>query len=168
MSDESIKEALEAIRNRFYGKYRGTVTQVDASTMRIKAKIPQVLGDTESGWALPCVPYAGPSVGFAFLPETGSAVWMEFEGGNPSFPIFTGGFWLSKQVPSDAAAAVKVIVTQKHKLLLDDNHDSITIQDSNGNSIKLDSSGITLARGAQTIQVSDAEVNVNSGALEVM
>jgi uncharacterized protein involved in type VI secretion and phage assembly len=168
MSDEPIKEALETIRNRFYGKYRGIVTQVDASTMRIKAKIPQVLGDTESGWALPCVPYAGPSVGFAFLPETGSAVWMEFEGGNPSFPVFTGGFWLSNQVPSDVGAAVKVIVTRKHKLLLDDNQDSITLQDSNGNSIKLDSSGITLTRGSQTIQVSDAEVNVNSGALEVM
>lgn len=168
MNDQVIRDALESIHGRFYGKYRGTVTQVDAATMRIKAKIPAVLGDTESGWALPCVPYAGDSVGFAFLPEVDSAVWMEFEGGDVSFPIWVGGFWLNQQAPSDAAAAVKVIVTKQHKLLLDDDQDSITIQDSNGNSVTLDSSGITLTRGAQTIQLSDSEVNVNNGALEVM
>jgi uncharacterized protein involved in type VI secretion and phage assembly len=150
-----------------YGKYRGIVTQVDAATMRIKAKV-AALNGVESGWALPCVPYAGDSVGFAFLPEEGSAVWIEFEQGDVSYPIWTGGFWLKGQAPSDATAAVKVIVTKSHKLLLDDDQDSVTIQDSNGNTVKLDSSGITLSRGSQTVQVSDSEVNVNDGALEVI
>lgn len=168
MNEQLLQDVIEAQRGRFYGKYRGTVTQVDAQTMRIKAKVPAVLGSTESGWALPCVPYAGDSVGFAFLPETGSGVWIEFEGGNVSFPIWTGGFWLSNQVPSDAAAAVKVIVTRQIKMMFDDDQDSVTIQDSNGNSVTMDSSGITLTRGSQTVQVSDGEVNVNNGALEVM
>jgi len=168
MNEQILQDVVETQRGRFYGKYRGTVTQVDAGTMRIKAKVPAVLGSTESGWALPCVPYAGNSVGFAFLPEVDSAVWIEFEGGNVSFPIWTGGFWLSSQVPSDAAAAVKVIVTKQLKLLFDDDQDSITIQDSNGNSVTLDSSGITLTHGSQTVQVTDSEVNVNNGALEVM
>jgi uncharacterized protein involved in type VI secretion and phage assembly len=167
MNEQILQDVVETQRGRFYGKYRGTVTQVDAGTMRIKAKVPAVLGSTESGWALPCVPYAGDSVGFAFLPEVDSAVWIEFEGGNVSFPIWTGGFWLSSQVPSDAAAAVKVIVTKQLKLLFDDDQDSLTIQDSNGNSVTLDSSGITLTHGSQTVQVSDSEVNVNNGALEV-
>ena len=168
MIEQTIQDVVESMRGRFYGKYRGVVTQVDASTMRIKAKVPAVYGDVESGWAMPCVPYAGDSVGIAFLPETGSGVWIEFEGGNVSFPIWTGGFWLSGQAPSDAAAAVKVIVTKQHKLLFDDDQSAITIQDSNGNSVKLDSSGITLTRGSQTVLVSDSEVNVNDGALEVM
>jgi hypothetical protein len=149
MNDQTIQDIIESMRGRFYGKYRGTVTQVDASTMRIKANVPAVYGDTESGWAWPCVPYAGDSVGFAFL-------------------LWTGGFWLSQQAPSDAAPAVKVIVTKQHKLMFDDDQGTITIQDSNGNSVTLDSSGITLTRGSQTVQVSDSEVNVNDGALEVM
>ena len=37
----------------------GIVTDVDASTMRIKAVVPSVLGETETGWCMPCVPYAG-------------------------------------------------------------------------------------------------------------
>jgi uncharacterized protein involved in type VI secretion and phage assembly len=168
MNEQLLQDAIDTLRGRFYGKYRGTVTQVDAGTMRIKANVPSVLGSTESGWALPCVPYAGDSVGFAFLPEVGSAVWIEFEGGNVSFPIWTGGFWLNDQIPGDAAADVKVIVTKQLKLLFDDDQDSITIQDSNGNSVKLDSNGITLSNGSQSVQVSDSEVNVNSGALEVM
>ena len=66
-----MKEGLTS--RPLYGKYRGTVTQVDAATMRIKAKV-TVLDNIESGWALLCVPYAGNSVGFAFLPEKDSAV----------------------------------------------------------------------------------------------
>jgi uncharacterized protein involved in type VI secretion and phage assembly len=167
MNEVAMHPAAESAQ-RFFGKYRGTVTDLDASTMRIKAKVPAVLADADSGWALPCVPYAGDSVGFAFLPEVGSEVWIEFEAGNPSYPIWTGGFWLNNSVPSDAADAVKVIVTKQHKILLDDDLNSITIQDSNGNSVTLDSSGISLTRGSQTVQVSDSEVNVNNGALEVM
>jgi len=168
MNEQGIRDIVESIRGRFYGKYRGTVADVDASTMRIKASVPAVLGSVTSGWAWPCVPYAGDSVGFAFLPEVGSAVWIEFEGGDVSFPIWTGCFWLAGQFPTDAAAAVKVIVTKQHKIILDDDQGSITIQDSSGNSIKFDSSGLTLSNGSQTVQISDSEVNINNGALEVM
>jgi uncharacterized protein involved in type VI secretion and phage assembly len=167
MNEQNIRDILESIRGRFYGKYRGTVVDVDASTMRIKASVPAVLGTVNSGWAWPCVPYAGDSVGFAFLPDIGAAVWIEFEGGDPSFPIWTGCFWLSGQIPSDAAAEVRVIVTKQHKILLDDDQGSITIQDSNNNSITLDSSGLTLSNGGQTIQISSSSVSVNNGALEV-
>ena len=68
--DRALEDLLERLRTRFYGKYRGIVSDVDAATMRIKAKVPSVLGETDTGWCMPCVPYAGPSVGFAFLPET--------------------------------------------------------------------------------------------------
>lgn len=159
-----MKEGLTS--RPLYGKYRGIVTQVDAPTMRIKAKV-TALDYVESGWAMPCVPYAGDSVGFAFLPEKDSAVWIEFEQGDVSYPVWTGGFWLQGQAPSDAQPAVKVIVTKKHKVLLDDDEDSITIQDSNGNSVKLDSDGITLTRGSKTVQVSSGQVSVNGSALVV-
>lgn len=159
-----MKEELTS--RPLYGKYRGTVTQVDAATMRIKAKV-TALNNVESGWAMPCVPYAGDSVGFAFLPEKESAVWIEFEQGNVSHPIWTGGFWLQHQAPSDAKPGVKAIVTKKHKLLFDDDGDTITIKDSNGNSVKLDSDGITLTRGSKTVQVSSGQVSVNGSALVV-
>ena len=169
LNEQVVMEVLERVRYRFYGKYRGTCTSVDSSTLRIKAKVPAVLGDQETGWCMPCVPYAGKNVGIAFLPETGSGVWIEFEGGDVSYPIWVGCYWRSGELPSDATPKVKAIVTvSPHKILLDDDAGSITITDSNQNSVTLDSSGITLTRGSNSIAVTDSEVNVNDGALEVL
>ncbi len=169
MNDQAILEILERVRNRFYGKYRGAVTEVDADTLRIKAKVPAVLGAQTTGWCMPCVPYAGADVGFAFLPEVGAGVWIEFEGGDVSYPIWSGCYWRTDELPAEATPQVKVMVTAAgHKLLLDDDAGSITITDSNDNTITLDSAGITLERGGKKIEISDAQVNVNEGSLEVM
>ena len=169
MNEQAILDIVERLRYRFYGKYRGTVTDVDASTLRIKAKVPAVLGEQASGWCMACVPYAGKDVGIAFLPEVGSGVWIEFEGGDVSYPIWTGCYWRSGEQPSDAAPAVKVIVTVSPlKILLDDDAGSITISDSNQNTVTLDSTGITLTRGSSSVAIGDSEVNVNDGALEVV
>jgi hypothetical protein len=166
--DRALEDLLEHLRSRFYGKYRGVVQEVDASTCRIKATVPAVYGDVESGWCLPCVPYAGPGVGIAFLPEVGSAVWIEFEGGDVSFPIWTGGFWREGEVPSDVDDDVKVIVTaSQFEIKIDDDQESVTITDSNGNTITLDADGISLANGDQEVVVSDESVSINDGALEV-
>jgi uncharacterized protein involved in type VI secretion and phage assembly len=169
MNEQAILDILERLRNRFYGKYRGTVTDIDESTLRIKAKVPAVLQDHETGWCMPCVPYAGKDVGFVFIPEKGSGVWIEFEGGDVSYPVWTGCYWRSDEMPSDATPSVKTIVTKaKHKILLDDNEGSITITDDNENKITLDSSGITLERGGSKVVISDSEVTVNDSSLEVM
>jgi uncharacterized protein involved in type VI secretion and phage assembly len=167
-NEQAVLEILERVRYRFYGKYRGSVTDVDASTLRIKAKVPAVLGTQETGWCMPCVPYAGQDVGLAFLPEQGSGVWIEFEGGDVSYPIWVGCYWRSGEQPSDATPTVKAIVTTSpNKILLDDDAGTITISDSNQNTVTLDSSGITLTRGSSSVEVNDSEVSVNDGALEV-
>ncbi len=169
MNGTMMLEILERVRNRFYGKYRGTVTEVDATKMRIKAKVPSVLGLQPTGWCMACVPYAGASVGIAFLPEVGSGVWIEFESGDVSYPIWSGCYWRSDEYPEDATETIKVIITQSgHKILLDDEASTITITDSNENKITLESSGITLERGSKKINITTSEVNVNEGALEVM
>jgi uncharacterized protein involved in type VI secretion and phage assembly len=166
--DRALEDLLEHLRSRFYGKYRGVVTDVDVQTCRIKAEVPAVYGSVKSGWCMPCVPYAGPKVGIAFLPEVGSAVWIEFEGGDVSYPIWSGCFWRQGEVPADVEAQVKVIVTAAPlEVKLDDKAKSITLSDPNGNAVTLDSSGIKVANGGQQVVVSSSNVNVNNGALQV-
>jgi len=53
--------------------------------MRIKALVPDVLGEQETTWAAPCVP-----PGVRSVPEVGTRVWIEFEAGDPSRPIWMG------------------------------------------------------------------------------
>ena len=168
MNEMMLQDVLDHVRNRFYGKYRGTVTEVDAATMRLKANVPAVLPGAPTGWCAPCVPYAGPKVGFLMLPEVGSGVWIEFEGGDTSYPVWVGCYWRDGEKPDDATATVKAIVTAgKSKLLFDDDAKTITLADSNNNTVTLSSDGITLQRGANKVVVSDGNVSVNDGAVEV-
>jgi hypothetical protein len=80
---------------RFYGKYRGLVIEnIDPMQMgRIMAQVPDALGLIPSSWAMPCVPFAGIQSGIFVVPPLGGQVWIEFEQGNPDYPIWTGGFW---------------------------------------------------------------------------
>lgn len=168
--EDTLFELLDRVRDRRYGKYRGIVTEVEEGGRgRIKAKVPAVLGDQQAtGWCDPCVPFAGDGIGFAFMPEVGSGVWIEFEGGDTSYPIWSGCYWFDGQMPSDAAPAKKVIQTKAgHKIIFDDDGESIEITDPNENSVKLDSSGITISRGGGKLLVADPKVEINDGALKV-
>jgi uncharacterized protein involved in type VI secretion and phage assembly len=159
---------LEPEREFYYGKYRGVVTAVDETTCRIKARVPAVLGDTQTGWCMPCVPYAGLQRGFAFLPETGSGVWIEFEGGDVSYPVWTGCYWRDGEPPEGVTADAKVIVTAKGlRVVLNDAEPSITISDPSGNTVTLNEAGITLSKASQQVVIGDASVSVNDGALVV-
>jgi Type VI secretion system/phage-baseplate injector OB domain len=80
---------------RFFGNYRGKVANNHDPAMlgRITAFVPALFGNEETGWALPCTPYAGKNVGFYFIPPHGANIWIEFEEGNINNPIWTGCFW---------------------------------------------------------------------------
>jgi phage baseplate assembly protein gpV len=167
MSDPLLQDLMDRVRNRFYGKYRGVVTDVDASTMRIKASVPSVLPLSGTGWCMPCVPYAGPQVGFVMLPEVGSGVWIEFEGGDVSYPIWVGMYWSSGDIPSSASADVKSIIATGGSLAIDNNAGSVTLTDAQQNTVVLDSSGVTCTSGSSSVAIGASGVNVNNGALEV-
>ncbi len=92
---------------RYYGKYRGLVIEnLDPEQIgRVLLQVPDVLGEIPSSWAMPCVPVAGIQSGIFAVPPIGSQVWVEFEQGDPDYPIWTGGFWgLVADVPVFATA----------------------------------------------------------------
>lgn len=167
MTDQTLMEIVDRIRNRFYGKYRGTVTEVNDDG-RIKALVPAVLGDTATGWCMPCLPYAGKDAGIAFLPEQDAGVWIEFEGGDVSYPIWVGCYWHTDDKPTRVAKQVKVIKTKgSQQMVFDDADHSITMTDSNKNSVTLDRTGIAIVRGSGKIAITDGKVSANDGAMEV-
>jgi uncharacterized protein involved in type VI secretion and phage assembly len=167
MSDPLLQDLMDLVRSRFYGKYRGVVTDVDETTMRIKASVPSVLPTTGTGWCMPCVPYAGPQVGVLMLPEVGSGVWIEFEGGDVSYPVWVGMYWHIGEIPSQASATVKSIVTAAGSIAMDNNAGSITLTDAQQNTVVLDSSGVTSTSGSSSVAIGASGVNVNNGAFEV-
>lgn len=127
--------------DRFYGKYRGLVTiNVDPESRgRLKAMVPEVLGEVPSSWALPCAPYAGTTSGFFAIPPVGAGVWIEFEAGDVSRPIWSGAWWGSGELPVDEtgsqaqAPTTKILRTEPGLMLkMDDLQQTITISDGAG------------------------------------
>lgn len=75
---------------RFYGVYRGIVvdTTDPLKLKRLKLKVPQILSEAETDWAWPI---ESPGVE-TVLPNVGQGIWVQFEGGDPSYPIWIGQF----------------------------------------------------------------------------
>ncbi|MDJ0802847.1 MAG: phage baseplate assembly protein V [Desulfobacterales bacterium] len=185
MQEDLTQQLLEWVRSHFFGKYRGIVSDTADPTERgrLKVRVPAVLGDLEV-WAMPCVPYAGEGVGLYVLPNAGTGVWVEFEGGDPSYPVWTGCFWGDGQIPDDADAAVKVLKTDSGTIRIDDGNDEITIQSTGGSTvtvngekiriekagakITVDGSGVVSEAGSTKADVSSSAFKVNNGALEVV
>jgi hypothetical protein len=142
MNDNTLEQLVELVRSRFYGKYRGKVTDTQDTQKkgRLKVIVPAVLGDLQV-WAMPCVPYGGTNAGHYFIPEKDAGVWVEFEGGDPSYPIWTGCFWGDSDTPKNEKGAnpdpmIKVVRSKQGLIVsMDDNGQVIAISDSNANNI---------------------------------
>lgn len=152
------------MRSVFYGKYRGIATNNTDPLMqgRIRAKVPAVLGDRETGWALPCSPYGGKNVGFCFIPPIDANVWIEFEGGNPDNPIWSGCFWGAGEAPSNAPE-VKVIKTDFAAITVKDLPEvgEIIIESTTGLRFVMNINGVELSNGATKLKITPASVMIN-------
>ena len=101
MNDDLLMQLAELVQSRYFGKYRGMVVghEMLSTRGRVQVQVPAVLGDLTVTAEI-CVPYAGDGVGLMLLPDVGSGCWVEFEGGDPSFPIWVGAFWGDGQMPA--------------------------------------------------------------------
>lgn len=160
----------EELRSRFYGKYRGLVADVDDPEKmgRIKAQVPEIYHEEISPWALPASPFAGPQHGFVFIPEVGDGVWIEFEAGDPSRPIWAGGWWASGELPDPADTKVRTIATSVgHKLVLDDDKKEIQLLHSGGALLKMTDDDIALTIGQSEVKMTADSITLKIGAAEI-
>jgi uncharacterized protein involved in type VI secretion and phage assembly len=161
----------------YVGKFRGVVTDIQDPLMigRIRATVPDVYGSDESGWAVPCLPFGGQSVGFFALPTKGAGVWIEFEHGDPDYPIWSGCWYGSiADVPPVLLVPpykkVLVITPAGHSIMLDDTPGvgGITLKTADGAKFEMTSIGITIDNGkGGSISMMGPKVSVNNGALDV-
>ncbi len=172
-----------AVVKQFLGKYRGVVDNNVDPLMRgrLLVTVPGVLGDVPSAWAEPCVPLAGPTgtpMGVFMVPPVGSGVWVEFERGDPSHPIWVGCRWgAPADVPPFAHAGVPAapsIVFQtlgQNALVISDlpgPTGGIMLKSTSGASLIVNDTGIYINNGkGASIVMSGPTVDVNTGALTV-
>jgi uncharacterized protein involved in type VI secretion and phage assembly len=166
---------------------------------RVKVTLPwspDTAGGEYAAWARLATLMGGKDRGSWFIPDVDDEVLVCFEAGDPRRPYVVGGLWNGKDAPPDSidSAArnerkvlcsrngVKITLDDKdggermqletpagQKLILKDGPGSVEISDSNGNSVKLETSGITVTASAKvTVNASTAEISagmltVNAG-----
>ena len=164
----------------FFGKYRGVVVNnVDPMQIgRIQAIVPDV-SPIPSTWAMPCLPWAGINTGIYTVPPPGSGVWIEYERGDPDYPIWVGGYWgtaaevpvLARAVPP-AVPGITIQTTLKNGLTISDvpgPTGGILIQTTTGAMISVSDVGIVISNGkGAVINMTGPTVDVNLGALTVV
>ena len=161
----------------YFGKYRGTVeNNIDPMMQgRIQVSCPAVLGNGQMSWAMPCMPMAGNQTGIYAVPARGTNIWVEFEGGDPNMPIWSGCFWGTGEFPVMPAApgmGLVFIKTSTCTLTLSDTPGSggAILEFSPSFKISMTATGleITNGQGATVALGPGPKVTVNQGALEVM
>jgi uncharacterized protein involved in type VI secretion and phage assembly len=164
-----------------YGKYRGTVqNNIDPLQIgRIQVMVPDVAGFIPSSWAMPCLPLAGINNGVFTVPMIGSGVWIEFERGDPDYPIWVGGYWgsaaetplLAHMVPP-GVNGITLQTPLKNGVVISDvpgPTGGILIQTATGAMISVSDTGIIISNGkGAVINMTGPTVDVNLGALTVV
>ncbi len=184
MFRDPLHDLEVAWRTRLFGKYAGKVeNNADPEKMgRLQVRCPAVLGN-ELVWAMPCVPYAGPGVGFFFMPPNGAGVWVEFEGGDVSRAIWTGCYWFKGTLPEGAGEPhVKLIVTDTATWKIDDDSGEVVLKNKDDASVTwtadvtteagsathtVGASGVVSESSPGKVDVGAAGVTINNGAFKV-
>jgi hypothetical protein len=155
--------------SQFFGKYRGkVVNNVDPEMLgRIVPLVPAV-AEIPLSWAMPCAPFAGSGVGLFALPPIGANVWIEFEGGDPNYPIWTGGFWGEGEVPAKPAVPTTFMLkSELMTLSLDDLQAEMKLEvttPAGMRSIRLNPEGITLSSDEVTVSISENAIEARNAA----
>lgn len=181
---------------RWYGCYPATVIDIvdPDGAGRIKVTLPwspDGSGARYEAWARLATLFAGNDRGSWFLPEVGDEMLVVFEGGDVRRPFVVGALWNGQDQPPTSAEQrnVKKIIKSRNGVVitiedqdgqeklkletpggcsvtLKDGPGSVEIQDSNGNSVKLESAGITVTASAK-VSVNASQVEVSAGMVSV-
>jgi len=166
---------------------------------RVRVRVPGLpdpAGGAYEAWARLATMMAGANRGTWFIPDVDDEVLVAFEAGDPDRPYVIGALWNGQDAPpetmdgagnnhlktirsrqgiiitlddTDGAVKLRLETPGGHKVVLDDGQRSVLVQDSNGNSMKMQSSGITVTAAAKvtvnaaTVEVSAGMVTVNAG-----
>jgi hypothetical protein len=94
-----LSEDLRRHAGKFYGKYAGTVVDIADDLMlgRILVRVPSVFGLDLTVRARPCF-----APGHFFVPPVDSHVWVEFEAGDPQYPLWVGTWYPEGSAPTES------------------------------------------------------------------
>jgi uncharacterized protein involved in type VI secretion and phage assembly len=163
---------------------------------RVKVALPwapDTAGARYEAWARLATLLGGNNRGSWFIPDTNDEVLIAFEGGDPRRPYVVGGLWNGSDAPPDSMDGaghkyrkvlrsrngVKITLDDTdgqeqliletpggQKVTMNDGPGAVLVEDSNGNSVKLETAGITVTAAAK-VSINATQVEVSAGMVTV-
>ena len=196
LEPELLERAATGPGGRFYGVHPALVidNQDPDGQGRVRIRLPWS-PDTDGGayeaWARLATMMAGADRGSWFIPDVDDEVLVAFEGGDTRRPYVVGMLWNGQDTPpeqmdndnnvktilsragirismDDSEGAVKLTLSTPggHSLVFDDGDGSVKAADSNGNVIKMNSSGISISAAAK-VKIDAALIEASAGMVTV-
>lgn len=155
--------------SKLIGKYRGRVeNNVDPQQRaRLQISSPTALGAGVLAWADACLPYAQPGVGLLSIPPVGAEVWVEFEGGDPASPVWSGFVWSAPLPPTADPGDVVIATDGGPRILLSSADRSVSVIHPNGASIELSASGDITIRSTGSIGLSASSITLEGNTVSL-
>lgn len=136
-----------------HGLHLGTVQKIDEDVqgeLRILVDVPVIVPSGDGIWARLATYYATKDAGNHFYPEIGDEVVLGFVNDDPRFPIVVGSVYgkthMSKYTPDSPNTYKAIVTNSKMKIEFEDVKRIITIWTPNGNYIEIndDKQSITI------------------------
>lgn len=146
---------------------------------RIQVMVPDISNFLPTTFAMPCVPLAGKQMGAYLVPQIGSGVWVEFEQGDPDYPIWSGCFWgVMAEVPilglagNPASPSIVLQSGLQNSIIISDlpgPTGGIMLKSTTGATLIVNDTGIYIqnGKGASIVMVGNT-TTINEGALVVI
>jgi uncharacterized protein involved in type VI secretion and phage assembly len=191
-----LERAATGPGGRFYGLYPAVVTdnQDPDNQGRVRIRLPWSPdndGAAYENWARLATMMAGNNRGSWFIPDVDDEVLVGFEAGDPRRPYVVGMLWNGRDNPpeqmdsdnnlktilsragigitmDDTDGAVKLTLSTPggHSLVFNDSNLSITATDTTGNTIKMDTGGISISAVAK-VKVDAPLIQASAGMVTV-
>lgn len=161
--------------NKFYSLYRGIVVdnQDPSGHMRLQVIVPTVTGRGNPQWAFPRNIFAGENYYIKTLPDVGDGVWVEFERGKMTRPIWSLMHPQETKVPLEIVEKDNIFFQTKYGHTIEIEGENIIIKHGNleddaTHTIKMGPEGITIKHKdeATKITLQESLIKLNEGANE--
>jgi hypothetical protein len=179
--DQNLDSHASDEAQRFYGKYRAVcINNVDPMQIgRIQVIVPDVSTVLPTSWAMPCFPTGGIQMGVVSVPLMGAGVWVEFEQGDPDYPIWVGCFYgeaaevpLLAHLAPPAVPAITLQTALQNGIIISDvpgPTGGIMLKSALGATLIVNDTGIYIQNGkGAMITLVGPTIVMNEGALTVM
>lgn len=148
-----VYQGLEGF-GRYYSVYRAYVeSNEDPDNLnRLQLRIPIISSQKAlSNWIHPKGNFAGKDYGFQCLPQKGDVVYVEFEHGDLSKPLWSHGYFIKGEKPTFKNSNIKdnywFRTPKGHTVELDDTNSVIRLTHKGGDVLELNNKGISLVLG---------------------